>query len=48
MIKEHFILSNYLRASKTFSIYQDAFALLSLEESYLPMEINTHKKISSH
>lgn len=38
---KHFILSSYLQASKTFSIYADIFKLLKVDHEYLPMEIRT-------
>lgn len=43
-MKEHFILSNYLKASKTFAIYNDLFSRMSLEHSYSPVEISTKDK----
>lgn len=43
-MKEHFILSNYLKASKTFAVYRDVFASKSLEHTYLPIEISTRER----
>lgn len=40
-MKEHFILSNYLKASKTFGIYGELFSQMSLNHSYLATEIPT-------
>lgn len=44
-MREHFILSNYLKASKTFDIYRDVFEAKSLEYQYLPVEIPTQQMI---
>ncbi len=43
-MKEHFILSSYLKKSKTFSIYRDLFSLLSLKHCYMPVEIQTREQ----
>src|SRR3989344_5272251 len=40
-MKEHFILSNYLKASKTFAIYRDVFKSMSVGDIYSPIEIRT-------
>lgn len=40
-MKEHFILSSYLKASKTFAVYEDLFSQMSLDHSYAPIEIST-------
>lgn len=38
---KHYIISNYLRASKTFDIYREVFKQFSLPHSYDPVEIPT-------
>jgi shikimate dehydrogenase len=43
-VKEHFILSNYLKVSKTFIIYESLFSKMSLKHSYSPIEISTKDK----
>lgn len=43
-MKEHFILSSYLKASKTFAVYENFFSQMSLEHSCSPVEIRTKDK----
>lgn len=43
-MKEHFIPSNYLKASKTFDIYANVFPQMSLKHNYLAAEIQAKKR----
>ncbi len=40
----HFIISNFLKASKTFDVYKSVFSRYSINHTYLPIEIKTSSK----